>query len=327
MRRFTKLSLRALFVFVTLCCLAAGWVAMEMRRFREQATVLKGLELRLGSDFYRVRTIPAWPQWFWKPLVGEDAVEVEYASLAKRWPPDAKAVGPTEEEARIIAKWTKVKGLTLGGDGITDELMASFRHMPDLTRVRLLDTSVTSRGIAQIRGLNHVTETKVELTQGWPTEGKDIGIRADAIEALASLPNLNDLTFDGYHLDEAAANALPKLKNVGKLMLVRGDLSDVDVASIAQMPKLTNLIVYTNRRISDASIDALGRLKNLTELRLQQTGVTVEGLERLVQALPQFDPALPVQDDLYVDEPLERELMKRRAARDRDESSPQQSEQ
>src|SRR5215207_4274740 len=129
MRRFTKLSLRALFAITTVCCLVTGYVAWSVQRFREQARLLSALDQRLGGDAGCEYTlVTARPAWIWGSLAGKDAAEIEKARFYRVWDRGEPAVGVRAGEMKIVGRWTSLKSLFVAGEGVTDDSIAPLQR-------------------------------------------------------------------------------------------------------------------------------------------------------------------------------------------------------
>ena len=110
----------------------------------------------------------------------------------------------------------------------------------------------------------------------------------DSLAALASMPNLRTLWFDGS-LDPAIAAALPKLP---KLEILRANNSatltdDVLPLLVERFPQVTNLQLWGAKNLKGSTLGSLTALKSLTILGLTDTLVNDEALAQIA-GMPQL---------------------------------------
>ena len=95
-----------------------------------------------------------------------------------------------------------------------------------------------------------------------------------------------DLNLQNAMLDDDDLAALGELGAVTELRLSRNRITDRGLSTIARLPKLTSLNLYGNTGVTDAGVEALGRIATLRQVYLWQTGVTPAGAARLHAARP-----------------------------------------
>jgi hypothetical protein len=116
-RSWRRFTLRALFLVVLAAGIFCGWVAYRVRQFHEQAAFIADLRSR---RFRQIDTEPVVNEWFWRPLVGDAAVQMKTAWLVGDLP-DNGSFGPNTEDFERMDAWTHLKSLQLYGATVTDE--------------------------------------------------------------------------------------------------------------------------------------------------------------------------------------------------------------
>ncbi len=95
-----------------------------------------------------------------------------------------------------------------------------------------------------------------------------------------------DLNLQNAGLDDDDLAALGELGAVTELRLSRNKITDRGVGTLARLPRLASLNLYGNAGVTDAGVDALGRIVTLRQVYLWQTGVTAAGAAKLRAARP-----------------------------------------
>ena len=114
----------------------------------------------------------------------------------------------------------------------------------------------------------------------------------EVVEALAELPKLESLVFDGvgaYHMDEETfADRLSKLKHLKHLALNNdGGFQNEIGKELSQLKQLQSLSVR-GRQMSDEFIDQISELP-LRKLNLAMTGITDVGLRKIANSFPELE--------------------------------------
>ena len=115
------------------------------------------------------------------------------------------------------------------------------------------------------------------------------GIEPGWITGLPSrLPDLESLTVHGSGMNAEDIQALAKMDLLKHLRLHACNLKDDTLGTIGQIKKMTVLSLDLNSEITDAGIDQLGALKELTYLGLKETRVRDETC-KLLASLPKLE--------------------------------------
>ncbi|MCA8977129.1 MAG: hypothetical protein KDC98_20570 [Planctomycetes bacterium] len=221
---------------------------------------------------------------------------------------------------RALQLYTKVEPVRLGPavwqalGGMNDlealatpRLRASAAEIRELRRLPNLRTLVLAAGDieldAEIGGvLAELSKLRAIVTSG-------LRLHPEGIAALANLPDLDVLYFDSSPLDDAAFDAITKLRGLRSLLLFGAFQQDrssprltaAQMRKLAGMPRLAALSL-THFELDDEVLRQLPRtLQSLSLTGVQ--GVTAAGL-RAVGAMQQLrslrvgEDALPLQDEL-----------------------------
>jgi len=274
-----QFSIRSLLMLVVVVAVPCSWMAVEMKKAREQSEVLEPIRqsaLTVEYDWQvdvdgrgLLNVQPPASQWL-RNLLGDDFfaglalvgfnglqitdAELEHFSLTSI--PELQFVGLpftdiTDAGLADIKGLTRLKGLWLTGNHITD---AGLRHIKDLTELRSLTlggTKVTDTGLEHLRGLTNLQSLELSASK---VTGR-------------GLTNLEGLT------------------KLDSLDLSASDVSDAGLDHLKRLPKLQSLdLSFTH--LTDVGLDRLEGLNQLRLLNLSGTEVTTEGVRKLQQALP-----------------------------------------
>ena len=120
-----------------------------------------------------------------------------------------------------------------------------------------------------------------------------------ALAVLASAASqIVDLNLQNAALDDDDLVVLGDLAAVTQLRLSRNQISDRGLGALARLPKLASLNLYGNAGVTDAGVEALGRIAALRRVYLWQTGVTPAGAAKLRAARPDIAVQLDAAEGL-----------------------------
>ena len=241
-----------MFIVVTIACI---WLAIVATRARNQQQAVDKIQ-KLGGilhfDYQRDaqgRDIPsgepAAPQWL-RRAVGEDYFR------------------------RVVT----VDFNFGGGDKATDEDLAVFRSLPDVTILELNNNpDVSDAGLEHLSGLS-----KLRVLYLHRSNVKGPGIRhlPDSLVVL-------DLGFTPLE-DEG----LVHLKNMRRLKFLRLSHTNVTDEGISNLSGLVALeeLALDGTDVTDAGLDHVKTIANLKQLSIGHTNVTAASAKRLQQTLP-----------------------------------------
>jgi Leucine-rich repeat (LRR) protein len=241
-----------MFIVVTIGCI---WLAIVATRARNQQQAVANVEKLGGVLFFDYQKDsrgnqvtngqPSAPEWL-RRAIGEDyfrrvdAVDFNFG----------------------------------GGNKATDEDLAVFRSLPDVTTIELNNNPrVTDAGLAHLAGLS-----KLRVLYLYRSQVKGPGIR--------HLPR--NIEFLMLTRTPLADEGLVPVKNMTRLTGLRLGFTKVTDEGLVNLSGLSALedLELRNTDLSDAGLEHLRSLKNLKSLSLDHTKVKSAGIARLKQALP-----------------------------------------
>ncbi|KAA5547133.1 hypothetical protein FYK55_01580 [Roseiconus nitratireducens] len=198
-----------------------------------------------------------------------------------------------------LADLPKLRSLILAGTPASDEHLESIANIATLENLDLRQCPVTDGGLAKLAGLKRLKAIKLS--------GKDSVTKVgdDALQSLASLPNLKVLALDylpitdtgfaalgankqwvelylaGTEITDESAETLATFSELKKCRLAATDFSDSGVKQLAGLSQLVDLDLSECVGVGDASGQPLGSLAKLSKLNLWSTGMGDAGAEQL----------------------------------------------
>jgi len=266
-----QFSIRSLLVLTVAVALPFSWLAVEMKKTREQDATVDEIGKLGGRVYYEyqcdpsgepmldpfgeplINAQPQVPIWL-QTLLGSDFFrEVSRADLCD---PNGFDASVTDSDLKCLDNLTQLQSLDLEATQVTD---AGLEHLKGLTRLRRLSldrTNITDAGLKHLKGLTQLQELRVA----------QIKITDAGLEHLAGLARIRLLD-----LSDSAVSA----EFGGK-----GEITDAGLAHLTSLSQLRWLALGLTK-ITDAGLERLGRLSHLQDLDLGQTQITDAGLEHL----------------------------------------------
>ncbi len=230
---------------------AAKWV------LEQGGTVRVSVLNREPIDLYSIHQIPA-----------DDFI------VDSIWLNDLAAT--SDQDMGRFAKLDSLRQLDISNTGVGD---VGVRHISELKSLRLLNlhgTKVTPEAASSIGKLDGLTF--LALTTALDDAG---------IEKLAPLQKLQSLTLTSDRVTDRGIKSIVKNHaSLVTLMTDRMPITDSSVESLASLQRLRVLGLSVSP-ITDASVTSLRNMKGLTQLVIQGTRITPEGVADLQRALPQ----------------------------------------
>tara|TARA_R110002111_G_scaffold67_2_gene592 strand:- start:6308 stop:7654 length:1347 start_codon:yes stop_codon:yes gene_type:complete len=130
---------------------------------------------------------------------------------------------------------------------LNDEDIKYIVQYPQLTRVSIAETSITSRGLAEMASLKNLIALQIHLSK----------IDDQGLAQLQAFPQLQELFLGGpLNSEQAVLNAAQNLKQLGVLWIFDVPLTDAGVNRLANMPNL-NVIKLIRTNATDAAVNRL----------------------------------------------------------------------
>jgi hypothetical protein len=258
-RRWFQYSLRSLLLVMFLASLGMSWVAVRMKRAREEREAVEEIK-RFGGyvryDYEEKYSFesqhsktplpvpgPPGPAWL-RNLLGEDF----FATVA-------------------------YVGFSTASNN------ASLEHLKGLTQLKKLDlqcSQITDAGLEHLTGLS-----RLETLDLYDTRITDTGL-----ERLKGMANLQTLSLGRTKVTDTGLERLKEMGQLTELDLYETRVTDAGLEHLKGLTQLQTLGL-DKTRVTDAGLERLKGLTQLRWLRLSVPNVTPKGVERLQQSLPQ----------------------------------------
>ena len=214
-RRWFQLSLRTLFLLMLLISVALGWLAMVIRRGRQQRHAVAAIQ-NLGGHVFYYEPSTAFQKSKWlNDWLGTDAL------LS---PKGVNAANTTVNDASAanLKGMTKLRNIWLPSTHIHDAGLVNLAGMTELKQLQLSNTAVSSAGLVHLIRL-----TQLEVLHLDSTQVDDAGL-----VHLKGLAKLRHLDLSNTQVSNAGLVHLQGLTNLRELH-VKG--TQVTAAGISEL--------------------------------------------------------------------------------------------
>jgi serine/threonine protein kinase len=160
---------------------------------------------------------------------------------------------------------------------VNDDLFYFFDHLTGLQNLRLDKTETSDVGLAHIAALPSLIDLRVAKTQ----------VTGAGLARMKSIKSLHTLRASYIRDIGKLIVALAGSKSIRAISLRTDNLSDSDMEKLSHLQSLRVLYVGNNRGVTDKGIAYLANLKNLTELDIQNCGITPSCI-RYLKLMPQL---------------------------------------
>ena len=199
----------------------------------------------------------------------------------------------------------KIVAVDLRASWVTDSDLGDLAGLPSLSRLDLSLTRISDHGLQQLKSASGITDLSLRYAElitdaglaavkGW-THLKRLNLRGTKItdttlQHLSGVTSLEVLDIGFVQVTDVGLDALTSLPNLKELVIGGNKLTDVGLQPLRQMPGLMSLDLSGSQRtdsglwsisLTEPGLDAVATLKNLRHLRLNGTGVSGRGLEKL----------------------------------------------
>ncbi len=305
-RRRFQFSLRSLLVLVVVVAVPCSWLAVEMKKAKEQGEAVRAVRDLHGSVHYDYESEdpfgtswpPPGPVWL-RNLVGHDVLsDVNWVIL--------EGTNVTDADLYQLNGLPLLRVLNLKGTKVTD---AGLEHLKELRQLRVLtldSTKVTNAGLECVEGLTELRNLSLDetdvtdaglkhlrrLTQLEVLSLGEIRITDQGVKNLqAALPRCSicygprKVYASGTDATDCELADLERVRDVQMLDLSDSKVTDAGIEHLKGLVELEWLDLR-NTKVTDAALKNLKGLPQLKLLRLAGTNVTTEGVAKLQQALP-----------------------------------------
>jgi hypothetical protein len=184
----------------------------------------------------------------------------------------------TSDAARVALEKVAAPRVTSAARRATEALtrLNVVRHERALEELKRLGAMLGER---QSRlGFQLIEKVSLEIGDKWHGERGDLA-------RLRWLRNIDELVLSHPDIDDNALAYASEMTGLTTLTVRKLKITDRGIRSLRQHKTLETLNVLYSP-IGDAAVESISAISGLTDLRMFGTGLTAEGKEQLVQALP-----------------------------------------
>lgn len=227
--------------------------------------------------------------------------------LAQMTSLDLSGTAVTDKSLRRLSQCRNLVTLRLDHCRVTDEGVSGLSQVATLRHVSLTGTRITGECFAELGTLPELESLDAGLV---PLQWSDLyhlaecdslkrlqidgtGATVNLGVLLARYPDLVELNVSGCVMAPGSLKGIARSPGLHELGLAAAGISDADVQRLSKaFPELSVLDLAANDAISDRSIDALCRMKQLRSLDLGSTAVTQQGVVRIQNELKDCELSL-----------------------------------
>ncbi len=288
-RRRFQFSIRSLLVLTVAVAIPFSWLAVEMKKAKEQAEAVEAIWL--GQYDYQLDPSanegePLGPPWLRK-LLGDDFFNnVSEAEL------------DDETQVERLKTVPELRKLTLRFDNVTDAVLDNVTVLTQLEELELNGSGATDAGVDKLKALPQLRVLWLSGTR----------VTDAAMEHLDAWSRLEDLDLDGTRITDATLKRVTRLSRIKSLAIAKTAVTDAGLEELKSLPQLQELSLSSNL-LTDSGIRILKLLPQLQELSVTDGNLTntelkqLEGLTNLqtlnldcdprMKGLKEFQQALP----------------------------------
>ena len=193
----------------------------------------------------------------------------------------------TDEGAAVVKNWPHLKRLNLRGTKITDSTLEFLAGVPRLEWLDIGWAQITDTGLEHLSTLtnlrwlamggNKLTDTALQFLRTMPQiEYLDLGGAQRTDSGLWSLA-----------ITRTGLRAVGSVTELRELSLAGTVVNAQGLQELKALAKLERLNLQGCRQLRDDAVGVLASFKQLRVLDVKDSGMTVQGVERLRAALPE----------------------------------------
>lgn len=167
-------------------------------------------------------------------------------------------------------------------ENISDKVITYVTHLKGLKAVSLDKSETTDTAAAKLAILPNLT----------CFSATDSLVSGKCLDELRKCKTISFLRFGNGEIDHSSLQFLAQFPNLKRLSLRRAGLKKADIEQVSKCTNLVNLAISQNPGVDDSCVALVTKLKNLTELELADTAVSIAGLEKL-SVLKNLNVSLP----------------------------------
>jgi hypothetical protein len=241
-----QFSLRSLLALTIIVAVACSWLAVEMKRAREQRTAVEALaelDARVFYDYemdgegkwirYAEPTVPM----CLRKMLGDnfffEGVSV-YLHVVD------------ENQLKPLSNLNRMRELLLSGPGVTNDGLEYLERMSQLKELTIGEPQITDLGLEHLQGLKQLEELDLNSAS----------ITNDGLKRLKGLKQLNSLWLGETLITDSGLRCLKESKQLQILWLCRTQITDAGLVHLAEMHQLKYLNV-NRTAVTDAGVGQL----------------------------------------------------------------------
>lgn len=179
-----------------------------------------------------------------------------------------------------IARLTKLQIIDLSGPQYDDATARALAdHCPQLEQVYLRGTAITNRGVEELTRLTKLTTLTLD---GAP-------LNDGVADAIRQMKQLQWLSLNQCPIGDETFAAACECSDLWTISAGHTKVTDAGVKHVLELPKLSYLVLWSNKRVTDDSLDVFKRLPNEEDrhftLQLQFTSISEDGMRDLQATL------------------------------------------
>ena len=184
----------------------------------------------------------------------------------------------TLEDFQAVGKLVTLKTVSFGAKGLAlnDQTAAELSHLDKLEKFFANGAEISDDGFKAFAGWKSLKTFGLDHW-GWKIAGK--GNLGPGMAHLATCSNLESVRLGGCKVDNRVTEALAQIKSLQSVDLQHTfAVTDDGIAALKALPKLriVKLSPQFSPRITDATLVALGDIKTLEEIELNETWLTYD---------------------------------------------------
>lgn len=232
-----------------------------------------------GAGMKYIEKLPLRQIFINESMMNDGAMKHFYKVTSLEWLFLHKAIKITDEGLKDIDKLKSLRSLEISSSKITDRGVDYISNLKELTRLDLsVSNSLTDECIPAIASMTKLTDLNLSMT-GVTADGitnlaqskrnllvlsiNGLPWSRQSLEALASMPKLEELKMENTDVNDEVLQALTRIKKLRVLNIDGSQLSGNSLKLLKDSPKLERLVIAN----AEASVELL---KSVATLKLHE---------------------------------------------------------
>lgn len=268
--RCFRFRLRTLLVLLTL---ASVWMGLHVNAARRQQKAVDAISDYGGWIRYDYQ--------FPSGAFSQQDFDPQAGSPVPAWLLERFGVDMFHDIVQVNLYYGEDSGKREENDNQTDEAIVWLPDFPKLRVLLLQGNQITDESMENLAALRYL-----EYLMMWDAQG----VSDDGTAHLRDLKHLKFILLSKAKITDRSLEMFAKMPQLEGLSLQFNAFSDAGVSKLSDLHNLTSLFVCGaqghRNPITDASLVFLSRLPKLTDLGVQNTEVTANGVDEFKRSLP-----------------------------------------